>query len=262
MTGNVLTLLNADALDDAGAAAVATVKARPQDADARMLLASLSVLQGDLKRAETHATMAARLSPDDAVGLGLFRQHLRGLLARAAWWDDGAVPSFPGGPSATDQAVLALNIALREGGDVPASLDAVEEARGTVPGQWNGRQVEDLRDLDDRLPHAVEALSSGGNYLWIDMARIAGIEFRAVESPLDLALRPARVQLIDGAEADLVLPALYPAPQSDQHRLGRQTDFSDWNGATIGHGQKAWLVGDDMQGLLSAETITFGDNHG
>lgn len=262
MTGPVLTLLNADALTDAAAAAAAQVKARPQEAEARMLLAQIAVLQDDLKRAETHATMAARLSPDDALGYGVFRQHLRGLLARQAWWDQGAVPGFPGGPSPCDQAAVALNITLRDGGDAAAALAALEQLRGAVPGGWNGQMVDDLRDLDDRLPHAVEAISAGGNYLWLDMARIARITFRPVATPLDLALRPARVELIDGAEADLVLPAIYPAPEGDAHRLGRQTDFTETSGLTIGHGQKAWLAGDDMRGFLSADILTFGADHG
>lgn len=259
MTVHVKDLLNSDALEDAEAAAIADVKARPQDADARVLLAALSVLQGDLKRAETHATMAARLSPDDAVGLGLFRQHLRGLLAREAWWRDGAAPVFPGGPTVADQAAVALNVALRDG-DAAATetaLEAVEAARGTHPGGWNGQPVEDLRELDDRMPHAVEAVTAGGNYLWIDMARIASIGFRPVASPLDLALRPARVLLTDGAEADLALPAIYPGPATPAQRLGRETDFIETCGLMIGQGQRAWLAGDDMQGFLSAQEITF-----
>lgn len=259
MTNNVADLLFADALDDATALAVADVKARPQDSSARMVLAVLSVLQGDLKRAETHATMAAQLSPGDAVGYGLFRQHLRGMFAREAWWAEGALPSFPGGPTAADQAAVALNIALREGNQsaVEAALEAAEAARGVRPGSWNGKSVDDLRELDDRMLHAVEAISAGGNYLWIDMARISSITLRPVAQPLDLALRPARLSLDDGAEADLVIPAIYPAPETPAQRLGRETDFTETLGVMVGHGQRAWLVGDDMEGFLSAQEIIF-----
>lgn len=259
MTNKVADLLNADALGEAAAMAVADVKARPQDSAARMVLASLSVLQGDLKRAETHATMAAQLSPGDAIGYGLFRQHLRGLFAREAWWTEGALPSFPGGPTAADQATVALNVALREGNQsaVEAALEGAEAARGTRPGTWNGKPAEDLRELDDRMLHTVEAISAGGNYLWIDMARIASISLRPVAQPLDLALRPARVTLKDGAEADMVIPAIYPAPQTDSQRLGRETDFTETLGVMVGNGQRAWLVGDDMEGFLSAQEITF-----
>ncbi|MFV0386285.1 type VI secretion system accessory protein TagJ [Paracoccus sp. (in: a-proteobacteria)] len=264
MTAAITDLLNADALDDAAAAAAATVKTKPQDLSARMVLAGLSVLQGDLKRAETHAKMAAQFSPQDAVGLGLFRQHLRGLHARDAWWRDGAVPTFPGGATAADQAAVALNLALREG-NRPATeqaLETVEAARGTRPGTWNGAAVDDLRELDDRMPHAIEAVTAGGNYMWIDMSKIARIDFRPVAQPLDLVLRSAHVLLEDGAEADLVLPGLYPDPQTPLQRLGRETDFVETCGIMIGLGQRSWLAGDDMQGFLSADSIAFGTDHG
>ncbi|MFS4437488.1 type VI secretion system accessory protein TagJ [Paracoccaceae bacterium GXU_MW_L88] len=260
MSQAITDLLNADALDEANAKAVEWVKSAPESGQARMTLAALSVLMGDLKRAETHATMAARIDTQDAVGYGLFRQHLRGLEARAQWWENGAVPTFPGGASETDQAAVALNVALRDGDEAKtvAALEALEALRGTRPGAWNGEAVDDLRDLDDRLPHALEAVSAGGNYLWIDLAKVTSIAFRPVSGPLDLALRPARVTLDDGAEADLGLPAIYPAPTSDAERLGRSTDFIERGGIMIGQGQRAWLAGDEMQGFLGAEEITIG----
>ncbi|MDO5611857.1 MAG: type VI secretion system accessory protein TagJ [Paracoccus sp. (in: a-proteobacteria)] len=265
MTASPITAaLNEDRLNEAASLAAAAVKAYPQDVTARQLLASLAVLQGDLPRAETQASMAARLAPDEAVSLGLFRQHLRGLHARDAWWRDGAVPTFPGGASDADKAAVALNIALRAGDDaaVAQAFETLETLRGTRPGQWNGAAVDDLRDLDDRMPHAIEAVSAGGNYMWIDMARIARMTLRPVASPLDLVLRPARVALRDGAEADLVLPAIYPFPETPAQQLGRETGFSESHGVMIGQGQRAWLAGDEMQGFLSAETIGFGGGDG
>lgn len=265
MTPNPITAaLNDDRLSDAVTLAAAAVKASPQDVTARQLLAALAVLSGDLARAEAQASMAARLAPADAVSFGLFRQHLRGLHARRAWWQDSALPAFPGGASEADRAAIALNVALRagDGAAVAQTSKALEALRGTRPGHWNGVAVDDLRDLDDRLPHAVEAVSAGGNYLWIDMAKIARITLRPVASPLDLALRPARVGLTDGAEADLMLPAIYPAPDTAARQLGRETDFIESHGVMIGQGQRAWLVGDDMQGFLGAELISFDDNSG
>ncbi|NJM84524.1 MAG: nitrogen fixation protein, partial [Tabrizicola sp.] len=107
--------LSADRLDTALAEAAAALKARPQDTGLRMLLAELCVLGGDLERAETQAKIAQRAASDEAVGIGLFRQYLRGLHARAAWWRDGALPDFPGDPTACDREAIALNVALRAG---------------------------------------------------------------------------------------------------------------------------------------------------
>ncbi|MDO5528031.1 MAG: type VI secretion system accessory protein TagJ [Paracoccus sp. (in: a-proteobacteria)] len=259
MTSEIAKLLKEDNLADAARAAASAVKARPQDSGARTLLAALSVLQGDLARAETQASMAAKFAPDEALALGLFRQHLRGLHARDEWWKSGAVPGFPGGATEADREAVALNIALREGDGAGArdTLARLEDVRGARGGQWNECAADDLRDLDDRLPHAIEAISPGGHYLWIDTAKIARIAFRPVAGPLDLALRAARVTLSDGAEADLMLPAIYPAPESPALQLGRRTEFTESCGLTIGHGQRAYLAGDEMEGFLSAETISF-----
>ena len=255
----VARALEADDLAAAREAAAAAVKARPRDAGARLLLAEICVLSGDLARAETHAGLAAAAEPARATGLSVFRQHLRGLHARAAWWEGGAVPDLPGGPSALDHHALALNVALRggDGAAARAALDALEAARGTVPMLWNGEPAEDLRDLDDRLPHALEAVTAGGRYLWIGLDRVAEVAFEPPRRPLDLALRRARVRLHGGSEADLVICATAPGGATDAERLGRETAFEELPGGLAAtRGQKALLVGEEMRGILEAEAIS------
>ena len=244
---------DADDLTAAVAVAVAGVKARPTDPQRRMLLAELSVLAGDLDRAETQAKLAATHAPDLLAGISVFRQHLRGLDARRRWWEDGAVPGFPTGPSEADRAALTLNLALRDddGPQAAAASATLEEARGTVPVSWDGVEAEDWRDLDDRLPHALEVVTAGGNYLWIGLDRVAGLRATAPARPMDLALRPVRLMLRDGSEADLLLCAVAPAPATDAERLGRRTEFDTLPGGLVAaRGQKAMLVGDEMRGLL------------
>lgn len=267
---SISACLDGDDLGAAIALATKAVKTAPQDAAARMLLAELGVLAGDLGRAESHAKLAARLAPGDAVGLGLFRQHLRGLHAREQWWQAGAVPGFPGGMSDCDRLALELNVALH-GEDFAAArtaLDTLEAARGECPALWNGKPVEDLRDLDDRLPHAFEAVTAGGNYLWLDFAKVSEVAFQPPARPLDLAFRRARVTLRDGSVADLLIPATCPTAANtaantaadDAQRLARRTDFTELSGGlTIAQGQRAYLAGDEMAGLLEAETILFTD---
>ena len=251
-------LLARDALADAEAAAVARVKAAPSDARARLLLADLALLAGNLERADLQLSFAADLVPEDAVGVGLLRTQLRGVDARARWFSEGAVPVCPKGPTAADEAALRLGLALRteDGPGAAAALEALEAARGERPGQWNGAPVDDLRDLDDRFGHAIEAISSGGDYMWIDLVHLSRIEFEAPQRIRDLALRKARLTLTDGGAADVLVPALYPAPTSEAEKLGRVTEWHDApGGLTIGSGQRAWLVGDEMQGIMDATTI-------
>ena len=254
----ISALLDKDELGAAITAATQAVKTNPQDVQARGLLAELSVLAGDLDRAEAQAKLAARLAPGDAVGLGLFRQYLRGLHAREQWWTAGAVPAFPGGMTKCDRLALKLNVALRAEGFAVAraALDELEEARGARPALWNGNPIDDLRDLDDRLPHAFEAVTAGGNYLWLDFALVSEVIFQAPNRLLDLAFRRAHVTLRDGSAADLLIPATYPSPMDDAHRLARRTDFVELSeGLTIARGQRAFLAGNTLAGLLEAATI-------
>ncbi|MEJ6395848.1 type VI secretion system accessory protein TagJ [Gymnodinialimonas sp. 2305UL16-5] len=257
-TTSLSDLLAQDALPDAVEAAIARVKAAPQDAGARMALAQLAALSGDLPRAETHARMAQTLDPARATTLAEFRQYLRALEARAAWWNDAATPGFPDGPTMLDQQAMALHVASRAGDAQAAAkaAQALEAARAPCPARWDETQTDDLRDVDDRLPHALEALTPGGHYLWLDLARVATVEFGAVLAPFDLLARPARVELRDGAAADLRLVAIYDEPRNPGEQLGRVTEFSELSPGLIrAHGQRSFLVGDDMAGLLSPSVL-------
>jgi type VI secretion system protein ImpE len=260
---NVSTLLAVDALDEAVAAAVATVKARPQDGAARIILAELAIIEGDYARAEVQAQLAARTMPSDIMGLALLRQRLRGLDARRAWWTAQALPLFPQGPTAADQQALALNVALAAG-NADAVRDAaarLEDLRGTCPVHWNGTAQDDLRDVDDRLPHAIEAVTAGGNYLWIDLALIREIAFDPPARLLDLVCRKAKVTLHEGSVAEVWVPAIYPDPSGPAQMLGRETEFTDVPGGIVtAHGQRSFLVGDDMQGILDATLIVLADH--
>lgn len=255
-----------DDLDGALAAAAARVKAAPQDAPARLLLAMACVLAGDLDKADAHSKLAARLSPADSVGIGVFRRHLRGLYARDQWWRMGAAPEFPMGMTFCDELALKLNVALRAGdaAATASALDALEEARGQRPAIWNGAPVEDFRDLDDRLPHAFEIVTAGGSYLWLDFSLVREIAFEPPASLFDLACRRARVVLTDESAADVLVMATCPEAEEAAHRLARRTDFEEVaGGLTVAKGQRAYLAGEEMVGLLAAETIRFeGGDHG
>ena len=254
----VSALLSDDALQTATEEAKAHVKANPQDKEGRFLLIDLLVLIGDYERADRQVTLAATFSPNDAMGLSLLRNELRGMFARDAWFTSGAIPAFPGGPTACDQAAVRLNIADREGDGSEArrALDAIEELRGQRPMSWNDRAVDDFRDLDDRIPHALEVITTGGAYLWIDYARLASLKLEPIARPRDLAFRRAELKLVDGAVASVLIPAIYPDTRGeDGYRLGRQTDWIEkQTGLTIGLGQRSLLVGDVLAGFH--ETVT------
>lgn len=257
-----LTISNALDTDDIDAAvdqATQAVKAAPLDFEARLLLAELSVVAGDLERAETHAKMAARNAPQHAMGLSVFRQHLRGMEARREWWLNGAVPVFPSGPSELSNLALAVNVALREADTEGAkrNLDALEQKRGTQPVNIDGVACEDFRDLDDRLPHALEVVTAGGNYMWLDLKELTEIAFTAARRPLDMAYRSARITMANGSAADVLIPAIYPDPAGAAQSLGRVTEFEEVGGGLVkALGQRAWLAGDEMKSISEIEKVT------
>lgn len=258
-TESLSDLLADDRLEDARTLLVAQVKANPGDAELRVSLAQVLAVCGDLERAETHGRMAQQLAPEATMRLGDLRQTLRALHARAEYWAQGAVPDMPLGPSDADRAALALAIALR--GDDTAAVDsakaALEQAQTPLGGTLNGVPFEVLRDLDDRLPHAFEALTTGGHYLWLDFAKVAEVAMAPLVTPLDLVARPARVTLRDGSSADLRLAAVYDAPRDARESLARVTEFSDLpHGLMRAHGQRALLAGDDVVGLHEIEQLT------
>lgn len=258
MTQTIASLLSDDNLDEAVALAIANVKAKATSAQARMELGQLLAIAGDLARAETHAKMAQTQAPELMNLIATFRANLRGLEAREAWWNDGAAPDIPQGPSDCDKDAVQINIALREadGDAASAAAATLEEKRGPISGRWNGTAFDDLRDLDDRLPHAIEAVTSGGNYLWIDLAKVKQITCAAPATPFDLLCRQARVTLHDGASGEMFLPAVYAGSATAAERLGRVTEFDELPGGLMAaRGQRSFIAGDEVVGFLDLEEL-------
>lgn len=258
-TQTVADLVNEDRLEDAAQQAVARVKDDPKAADARVALTQLLAITGDLERAETHARMAQQLAPKAAMQVAQLRQYLRAMHARAQWWGAGAVPDMPLGPTAADRAALELNIALGAGqeAEISAAAEMLDRAADSVKGTLNGAPFDGFRDLDDRLPHALEALTPGGHYLWLDFSKVVEVVLAPLASMLDLVARPARVTLTDGSAADLRLPATYDMPRSPQETLARSTDFAPLSGGlTRAYGQRAFLAGEEIIALHDIEKLT------
>jgi len=248
LAAEIASLLSHDNLADALEAAKAKVRATPADTQARNLYIDLLTLAGDYERADAQCNLASTLTPQDAMGFAMLRKQLRGMAARDAWFRDGAAPQFPEGPNALDQAAMKVGVMHREGGDAASPLADLETERGERPMIWNGLEVGDLRDLDDRAPHALEVIMTGGNYLWIDFARIATVTVEPIARPRDLAFRRAELVLIDGASAPALLPAIYAGTGDDAAlRLGRRTDWvEEPTGITTGRGQRCLLAGDEI----------------
>ncbi len=261
LSAKIAAALSENALDDAIEQAKAHVKAAPMDKDGRHILIDLLILAGDYAKADAQCNLATTFSPEDMMGFAMLRNQLRAMTARSAWFEEAAAPDFPNGPTALDQAAMKLAIAHHaHSSDTATALEALEDIRGEQPMNWNGRPVSDFRDLDDRIPHALEVIMTGGAYLWIDFSRIAALRVEPIARPRDLAFRRAELELADGASAPVLLPAIYHGTKGSKLLLGRETEWIDEpTGITTGRGQKCFLAGDDLvsfHDLASLETAS------
>lgn len=178
---------------------------------------------------------------------------------------EGRAPEFVGPPSACLQAHLRALAALRDGDmdGVRTHLADAEAARRPVTGRLGDAAFDDLRDLDDLTGGVLEVIAASGMYYWIDLDTVVEISFHAPERPRDLIWRRASIDVRDGPEGEVFVPALYVPPPGSQpradHLLGRVTEWigDDDTGPVLGLGQRCWLVGDRDMPLMDLSDLTF-----
>jgi type VI secretion system protein ImpE len=236
-------------IDGAVAIALEQVKAAPKDEDARRLFIDLLIVQGDFERADKQADILSNTAGALTLGLSLLRGRLRAAKARELWFTEGAVPAFPDGPTERDTLAMQLGVSMRGGNaaEIKRDLDLLASASQTNAMTVNEMNGVELRDADDRVPHAIEVLCSNGSYMWVDFDRIERLEFAPVKSIRDLAWRPANLILKGASETDVVICNTYFATkQTAGERLSRTTDWDEMAGGVItGRGQKTYLAGED-----------------
>lgn len=254
-------------LADAIAALDGEVRARPADADRRGLLAEFLCVAGDLDRAEKQLDALAKFAPDRAVGVSLLRQLVRAEQWRQQFRFEGRLPEFLAKPDARLEQRLRASVALRgdDLGEAAALLDAVEATRVPLAGSCDGAAFVDFRDLDDLVGDVLEVLTSTGKCYWIPLARVTRIEMRKPERPRDLIWRRALVNVADGPEGEVFLPAIYAARYGagdDAFRLGRKTEWSEREAGgrarpVLGRGLRTFLVGEETKTILELGTVEF-----
>jgi type VI secretion system protein ImpE len=248
-------------LSEAVDAATDAVRSSPGDTPARILLADLLCLQGALDRADAHLQIAGRQSPAEAVGIAKLRGLLRAEAARAAWFRDGAPPSFIGAPTPRQQQALRLALALRAGdaAGTRGLLDDLERTHVARRGACDGTAFDDFRDADDLVQDNIETLGANGQYYWIAPEALANLKFAAPRRPRDLMWRHGMARLRNGQETELWLPAQYRHESAaEDHRLARRTDWiASIGGLVRGCGQRIVLLGSESRGFMDISEISF-----
>jgi len=252
-------------LGDAIASLIAIVKKKPLDQESRGLLCELMIIQGQLERADKQLDLLAHQTPEQAMGISLFRQLIRAEEVRRQFFSQGRIPEVLIEPDALMQKYLQASVLLREGNlsEAQSVLTLVESERPVPSGTCNGVDFTEFRDLDDRTSGVLEVLTSTGKYYWVPFELITRIEFHAPSRPLDLLWRRATLETsIEHAEGDVYLPCIYyqsdDAIMTDAHRLGRETDWLGCDDEPAqGIGQRLFLVGEEALPMMELEEIVF-----
>lgn len=253
-------LLRAGKLEDAIAAAQAVVRKAPTDLNARVLLAELLALAGNLERADVLLDAASTIDPSTAMVVAEFRQLIRADMARRQLFRDGRVPEFLEEPTEAQRLQLAALVALRAGDQAEAARQATaaEAARPRTPGTHNGQPFDDMRDVDDLLAGSFEVLTTTGKYFWIPTERVMSAEFHPPKRPRDLLWRRCSMSVASGPDGEVYVPAIYAPedPMTDLLRLGRETDWRQQEGGPVrGAGQRVFLLGEEDVAVMDLGTL-------
>lgn len=254
--------------DLAGAlsAAQAAVKAAPLDQAARWLFAELLLFAGEAERADKMLDAVALDQPFPA--LLEFRKLLRAEVIRGQVWHEGRAPKFQGGDATPAQraALRALVSARMNDPDAAAAAAAeAEELRPRAPGRCEladgtAFEFEDFRDADDLMAPNLEVLTTGGDHLLVPVERVRELRFDAPKRPRDLAWRRCSIELKDGTEGVVYMPAIYPwrgEATPPEVKLGRVTTWSEGPGPVRGAGQRVFLAGDRDPALGDIAVLRF-----
>ena len=252
-------------LPEAIDAQIAVVKTKPADSKARLFLFELLAFAGELDRAQKQIEALKFDEPELQMAAAEYRTLVDTERTRRRVFTEGVLPEMLGEP--TEHLALRLQ-ALQQlrGGDAAGAAELLGRAEAAVPalkGTLNDKPFELIRDCDDLFGPVLEVMARG-KYLWVPMEQVSGVACNPPKFPRDLLWFPAKLQMRDGQEGDVFLPAVYinsHASPDPQARLGRLSDWLTPSGAgpVRGIGARMFLVGDDALPLLDWKQLTFAD---
>lgn len=249
-------------LNSAIESALAMVKAKPTDIQARTFLFELSCFSGDWERAEKQLEVIGHQDVNAMIGSKIYQQNFKAERDRMKFFSDGLKPETLTGSPGYITDLLEANNRIREGNIAEARqiLDKVEEERPAFSATVNGEAFGDFRDYNDLTAPVFEVLFKDA-YIWLPMENVEKIEFFKPKSLRDLYWLQANVSLTNGTTGEMFFPSLYSnswKSGDDRVRLGRMTDWRDLGDELfIGEGLKLfWMDGKDRS-IFELETIEF-----
>jgi type VI secretion system protein ImpE len=254
--------LDAGNLKGAMESALNLVKSNPTDRAARTFLFELSCFSGDWERAERQLEVVGHQDTNAMIGSMIYRQNFKAERDRANFFANGLKPEFLMTPPAYVEDLLQANNRLREGNTAEARqiLDDVEENRPAFACRVNDEEFSDFRDYNDQTMCVLEAFLKD-QYVWLPLEQIQKIEFFAPKSLRDLYWIQAEIELANGTNGEMFVPALYSdswKSDDDRVRLGRMTDWRDAGEELfIGEGTKLFWMDGKEKSILDIRTVEF-----
>lgn len=243
------------------------VKRNPTLVEARIVLAELMCFAGNLDRADSLVEAATKIRGNIAPGLMLYRQLLRGEVARQQWYNEGRAPEVKSEPSeelATSMQVV-VDYRAKDYSAAAKSVAKLNESRplkGTLQLK-SGDEVpfEGFRDMSDLSAMVAEFISMMGKFYWVPWSTIKTIKFEPVGQLRDVLWRPLSCVTFAGVEDRFFMPCLYPgsaAAAQEVLRLGQSTDWvSHGDDLVTGLGLRMFLAGDATPTILEINQIQF-----
>jgi len=233
-------------LADANALQEAVVRDHPTDSAARLFYFELLALAGRLTTARDQLRQIESKDPDWPKTRRGFLWTLKAEYARSHRFRKPAL--LAKSPIHAKYRRRALQ-SLKAGENALASIwiDRADAAAPAINGHINGREFEGLRDTDDRYASVLEVFIRG-EYVWFPFDQLRRITLAPAVGVLDTAFRPARLRLLTGAEASVIVPMLYPGSHlaDDEYALGQEADWPEAPaGLVMGIGAKVWIVGEE-----------------
>jgi type VI secretion system protein ImpE len=246
-------------------AALSEVKQKPTDVPSRMFLAELCCFAGDFDRAEKHLDTLSHQTTEAAVLVSLFRQLLRGEVARQQVFLEGRTPEIVTPLTECMSKSLEVLTALRDGNKTGAAamVGYIDGAMPAASGTCDGKPFEGMRDLDDRTAAFLEVITSTGKYYWTPWESVEYLHFDPPHRAMDLLYRRTKISITGGPEGEVFIPTRYvsqdpKASIDDALRLARATDWiGEEYGVVQGVGLRTLLVGDQDLSILEIKEIDF-----
>lgn len=243
----------------------ADVKASPRDLRNRIFLFELLCFTGDWQRAERQLDAVAQVSGDATVELGIeiYRGILRAEASRRQLFQgESRQPKFLSEPPPyTALHLKALTEIIEQHFDqAETSLKESSALRKNLQGQIDDTHFDDFKDGDDLIAPFLEVIVRG-DYLWLALEDIVGLEIRPPRTLRDLLWIPAKVELREQQTIDVFIPVQYYGSSDhadDSVKLGRMTVWENLGEETnLGKGQRTFLIDGDERSLLEIRKAEF-----